>query len=118
PPAAHGGWGLRREYGAGSFSASSWACPVGRIWRRPTAAMIAATAAMTAEVIPAALSPLVKACWAAVVSASPMSPGSCPAASMAPSIPVSAARSEEHTSELQSRFDLVCRLLLEKKNEG
>src|SRR5207249_10324051 len=26
-----------------------------------------------------------------------------------------AMRSEEHTSELQSRFDLVCRLLLEKK---
>src|SRR5207249_12273275 len=26
-----------------------------------------------------------------------------------------AFRSEEHTSELQSRFDLVCRLLLEKK---
>src|SRR5207249_12038966 len=26
-----------------------------------------------------------------------------------------AGRSEEHTSELQSRFDLVCRLLLEKK---
>src|SRR5690349_23825275 len=26
-------------------------------------------------------------------------------------------RSEEHTSELQSRRDLVCRLLLEKKNE-
>src|SRR5699024_11888130 len=26
-------------------------------------------------------------------------------------------RSEEHTSELQSRFDLVCRLLLEKKNK-
>src|SRR5699024_11808684 len=25
-------------------------------------------------------------------------------------------RSEEHTSELQSRFDLVCRLLLEEKN--
>src|SRR5699024_12375516 len=25
-------------------------------------------------------------------------------------------RSEEHTSELQSRFDLVCRLLLEKNN--
>src|SRR5438874_10614919 len=36
------------------------------------------------------------------------------------SIPVCAkkswrARSEEHTSELQSRRDLVCRLLLEKK---
>src|SRR5207249_9733411 len=32
----------------------------------------------------------------------------------APSRPL---RSEEHTSELQSRFDLVCRLLLEKKNK-
>src|SRR5699024_12402969 len=28
---------------------------------------------------------------------------------------VNSIRSEEHTSELQSRFDLVCRLLLEKK---
>src|SRR5206468_7060153 len=27
-------------------------------------------------------------------------------------------RSEEHTSELQSRSDLVCRLLLEKKNQS
>src|SRR5690606_40961677 len=27
-------------------------------------------------------------------------------------------RSEEHTSELQSRENLVCRLLLEKKNEN
>src|SRR5207247_6674765 len=29
---------------------------------------------------------------------------------------LSLTRSEEHTSELQSRVDLVCRLLLEKKN--
>src|SRR5207249_7382911 len=28
-----------------------------------------------------------------------------------------AGRSEEHTSELQSRLDLVCRLLLEKKKQ-
>src|SRR5699024_12408791 len=28
---------------------------------------------------------------------------------------LSGVRSEEHTSELQSRFELVCRLLLEKK---
>src|SRR6266851_6191245 len=28
------------------------------------------------------------------------------------------ARSEEHTSELQSHHDLVCRLLLEKKNNN
>src|SRR5699024_11256031 len=27
-------------------------------------------------------------------------------------------RSEEHTSELQSRFDIVCRLLLEKKKHN
>src|SRR5437868_15226227 len=33
---------------------------------------------------------------------------------MPPSI---TSRSEEHTSELQSRFDLVCRLLLEKKKK-
>src|SRR5699024_12381240 len=31
---------------------------------------------------------------------------------------VSRPRSEEHTSELQSRFDLVCRLLLEKKKDN
>src|SRR5699024_12625460 len=30
---------------------------------------------------------------------------------------VSDLRSEEHTSELQSRFDLVCRLLLEKNEK-
>src|SRR5256886_6322008 len=30
----------------------------------------------------------------------------------------SSARSEEHTSELQSQSNLVCRLLLEKKNKG
>src|SRR5699024_11495603 len=29
--------------------------------------------------------------------------------------PTRKLRSEEHTSELQSRFDIVCRLLLEKK---
>src|SRR6266516_4184808 len=33
-----------------------------------------------------------------------------------PSGPPSTMRSEEHTSELQSPYDLVCRLLLEKKN--
>src|SRR5438874_3163229 len=35
---------------------------------------------------------------------------------MVRSPPRAASRSEEHTSELQSRRDLVCRLLLEKKN--
>src|SRR5437870_6459368 len=34
-----------------------------------------------------------------------------------PSLPTNKIRSEEHTSELQSRGHLVCRLLLEKKNK-
>src|SRR5690349_23040216 len=34
------------------------------------------------------------------------------------SVYASTTRSEEHTSELQSRRDLVCRLLLEKKKEN
>src|SRR5215471_20246741 len=34
-----------------------------------------------------------------------------------PTVPSPTARSEEHTSELQSRRDLVCRLLLEKKKK-
>src|SRR5690606_40041478 len=33
-------------------------------------------------------------------------------------VPVTLVRSEEHTSELQSRENLVCRLLLEKKNSN
>src|SRR5690625_6883125 len=38
------------------------------------------------------------------------------AASTLTPLPHISARSEEHTSELQSRGHLVCRLLLEKKN--
>src|SRR2546427_4979632 len=34
-----------------------------------------------------------------------------------PSASTKSTRSEEHTSELQSQSNLVCRLLLEKKNE-
>src|SRR5690349_22836092 len=34
-----------------------------------------------------------------------------------PTAYATSGRSEEHTSELQSRRDLVCRLLLEKKNK-
>src|SRR5205809_5451128 len=60
---------------------------------------------------------------------SPMQLGSTPATAVArilarglgPPVRLSArpttrSRSEEHTSELQSRLHLVCRLLLEKKN--
>src|SRR5204863_9757845 len=40
----------------------------------------------------------------------------CPQRRPSASAKLFAFRSEEHTSELQSRRDLVCRLLLEKKN--
>src|SRR5207249_11632361 len=43
-------------------------------------------------------------------------PSDHPIAAVLP--PQDALRSEEHTSELQSRFDLVCRLLLEKKKKN
>src|SRR5689334_24308405 len=46
-------------------------------------------------------------CW-------PRSPLPCWRSSFAE---LRSARSEEHTSELQSQFHLVCRLLLEKKNK-
>src|SRR5437868_12410429 len=47
--------------------------------------------------------------WAKIAAATP-----CPTR-VRPSRIDRGSRSEEHTSELQSRFDLVCRLLLEKK---
>src|SRR2546429_1077259 len=46
-------------------------------------------------------------CWEIVL---PLTAGACGCAG--------ADRSEEHTSELQSRLHLVCRLLLEKKNKS
>src|SRR5256885_3567427 len=45
----------------------------------------------------------------------PESPKSCPRHTDLPLPPQSWKRSEEHTSELQSPCNLVCRLLLEKK---
>src|SRR5699024_12744437 len=48
---------------------------------------------------------------------SPRRPGCGLPAASGPARPAAASRSEEHTSELQSRFDLVCRLLLEKKKK-
>src|SRR5699024_11586949 len=41
--------------------------------------------------------------------------GAAPFAGTGGNVDFAGLRSEEHTSELQSRFDLVCRLLLEKK---
>src|SRR5690242_21526281 len=53
-------------------------------------------------------------------SAAPAPQSAAPETDVAPSAPAPntppSARSEEHTSELQSHVNLVCRLLLEKKN--
>src|SRR5688572_31552297 len=59
--------------------------------------------------------------WTSPRTPAPSSAGrtSSPAASRVPSpIRSNAGRSEEHTSELQSQSNLVCRLLLEKKNNN
>src|SRR5687768_18035128 len=55
---------------------------------------------------------------ASTTRASPSSVGSASFAGSSSSAPTTTTdgRSEEHTSELQSRLHLVCRLLLEKKN--
>src|SRR2546422_10954037 len=50
-------------------------------------------------------------CWSATGRSGPLSSAEPPSWEFARCSP----RSEEHTSELQSRLHLVCRLLLEKK---
>src|SRR6266853_2981000 len=49
---------------------------------------------------------------------STMSSWSCASSATTQCTPHTAARSEEHTSELQSQSNLVCRLLLEKKKKN
>src|SRR3989442_10869312 len=44
--------------------------------------------------------------------------GTTPGSFRRPALPAQDCRSEEHTSELQSRPHLVCRLLLEKKKKN
>src|SRR3712207_8904388 len=55
---------------------------------------------------------------AAAARASPLSRASRKCSTTATGSVGSGCRSEEHTSELQSRQYLVCRLLLEKKNNN
>src|SRR5699024_12338065 len=54
--------------------------------------------------------------WLPLICCAPSAPPACPKSMEHGAVTdESSTRSEEHTSELQSRFDLVCRLLLEKK---
>src|SRR2546429_3457989 len=48
----------------------------------------------------------------------PRGPGQAPIGRRFGDLLIAAGRSEEHTSELQSRLHLVCRLLLEKKKKN
>src|SRR5205085_3581102 len=61
--------------------------------------------------------------WPRRATSSPSASAACPAcppgrrSRTAPSASARSRRSEEHTSELQSQSNLVCRLLLEKKKK-
>src|SRR5216683_5926218 len=63
------------------------------------------------------LSPVTFPPGRARLATSPILTGSTTATMMIGIVVVAFLRSEEHTSELQSRSDLVCRLLLEKKKD-
>src|SRR2546429_2348892 len=54
--------------------------------------------------------------WTPCYTASPIIRNTCPTTGLTRTFSSCKRRSEEHTSELQSRLHLVCRLLLEKKN--
>src|SRR2546430_10537903 len=68
--------------------------------------------------------PCLAGCWGLPIWASSSTTASgrsehwcCPSFSYFLSLPILRPRSEEHTSELQSQSNLVCRLLLEKKKQ-
>src|SRR6266478_521775 len=73
------------------------------------AMLMTATAAMSFR------RPEVGACWADLAGACVAYSGPDVPLTCAIGLGTSSARSEEHTSELQSQSNLVCRLLLEKK---
>src|SRR3712207_7304616 len=68
------------------------------------------------DALPISCSPTTRRAGPSAASASPRRPSRRRRFGTASPIPA-AWRSEEHTSELQSRQYLVCRLLLEKKNK-
>src|SRR5690625_7004086 len=92
----------RRFFFGGLFfgvTVVSWSPVVGL----STSAVSAAAARSTAAGSTTAVASASASCWSATSAAGPTTT-------------VASARSEEHTSELQSRGHLVCRLLLDKKN--
>src|SRR5256885_10554904 len=90
---------IRLVLGAGVLACSAAFVDVARAGLPSTPAVPAAATATQSAVAPA-------------TAAAPAAPPTTAAAPAAPQSP----RSEEHTSELQSPCNLVCRLLLAKKN--
>src|SRR5215510_16284182 len=73
----------------------------------------------TTEIYTLSLHDALPSCCASSTSGSSRSASSgCSRPSAAPARSSRPSRSEEHTSELQSRGHLVCRLLLEKKKKN
>src|SRR3712207_8321928 len=62
------------------------------------------------------VNPMAPNCWAVDAATGRPQVGLCHSVQDTSEMLAEWARSEEHTSELQSRQYLVCRLLLEKKN--
>src|SRR3712207_8206928 len=93
-------------------------CPALLIAPHTAASAAAATSASSATII-ASLPPSSRSTGVRVSAQAAMTRRPVGAEPVKASLPTparhSAARSEEHTSELQSRQYLVCRLLLEKK---
>src|SRR6266496_4808588 len=88
-------------------------------WALPFAPLLALALTIGLALLPRAVATVapdpVAAAWQAARARGAYHFASDVVQSSAPSATV--ARSEEHTSELQSRRDLVCRLLLEKKKK-
>src|SRR2546422_6234149 len=68
------------------------------------------------EALPVLICPTPVATARSAMNVSSVSPERCEITAPYPFERACPMRSEEHTSELQSRLHLVCRLLLEKKN--
>src|SRR5690242_20781322 len=89
------------------------------IRRPPRSTLFPYTTLFRSQALHAALAGRPKA---AILEQTRAVPETLPQPIPAPAVPPvpgqTASRSEEHTSELQSHVNLVCRLLLEKKNRG
>src|SRR6266568_1715128 len=107
-PAAAPAAPAKKTNGAGARATAAPGAPVPAAPVAPTTTTTAVAA--SAAAIAAAPAPAPDADFEVHIA----TPVPVPATAPAPAQP--ARRSEEHTSELQSQFHLVCRLLLEKKN--